>query len=73
MNAKARANFINSVAVQVETVDNSNQSSSGITQGEISKNTDVPNDSFEEEIFAQGLPNWDLEPPQVAVRRIRKK
>ena len=24
-------------------------------------------------VFAQGLPAWDLEPPQVAIRRIRKK
>ena len=54
----ARAKFINSVAVQAETDNNSTQSSSGVSQ---------------EEIFAQGLPNWDPEPPQAVARRICKK
>ena len=27
----------------------------------------------EKSAFAQGLPSWDLEPPQVAIRRIRQK
>lgn len=74
MNAKARAKFINSVAGNDEIQDSSNKNSSNeIAQGETDKNTAVQSDDIEGEIFAQGLPDWDLEPPQVVVRRVRKK
>lgn len=74
MNAKARAKFINSVAGTDEIDDNSNKnSSSEISQGETNETTAIKNDDIEEEIFAQGLPDWDLEPPQAVVRRVRKK
>lgn len=28
---------------------------------------------IDESAFAQGLPSWDVVPPQIAVRRIRRK
>ena len=73
MNAKSRAKFINSVAGQTENNNQAQNLSSEITQAETSKSAVVQNEDIEEEIFAQGLPDWDLEPPQAAVRRIRKK
>lgn len=112
MNARLRANFINSVAdttkipcprcQQLNESDSKFCFSCGTTLLPESKNTENQGislksqpdggqihaatlqafaaeevisspDQKEESVFAQGLPAWNLVPPQVPVRRIRRK
>lgn len=83
MDAKSRAKFINSVSDELENEPADKQTSEEIpTISKASDNISTQNNksssepievATNEEVFAQGLPSWDLEPPQVAVRRIRKK
>lgn len=83
MNAKARAKFINSILDKPtnKPTDNldgeENSTVQKIYDNVQSQNMKLGSEPVEvdakEEAFAQGLPQWDLEPPQVAVRRIRKK
>ena len=86
MDSKTRVKFINSISEssnnpankhtqkqpdeQIHTV----QTSPNNSQKQNVKPILSPLETREnEEIFAQGLPSWDLEPPQVAVRRVRQK
>lgn len=103
MDAKSKANFINSVAggqtIPCPSCNNLNDISSSfcIYCGSALSKANDKNDevkvtetkqknafrsvpvsvsvSVEEEVsvFAQGLPSWDIVPPQVMVRRNRKK
>ena len=83
MDAKSRAKFINSISDKPENEPADKQTDEEIpTISKASDNISTQNNKLssdpiavdtEEEVFAQGLPSWDLEPPQVAVRRMRKK
>lgn len=76
MDAKMRANFINSIS----TDDNSNNNADNTLPNEGKNklkseasqavNTD---DDNEKNVWANGLPRWSLEPPRVVVRRKAKK
>lgn len=80
MDAKSKLNFINSI----ENVD-SEEASEPVSKEDESTAQDKPafqpavnadavaEQQFEEiSVFAQGLPSWDVVPPQVIVRRTRK-
>lgn len=66
MDAKDRAAFINSVGAAVP------QTSKSAPQTEQQEDTaeEIP-DVEQSSVFAEGLPVWNLEPPQTAVRRRR--
>lgn len=101
MDAKSRANFINSVASgqnvpcpkcnTLNEADSKFCASCGVSLEKKveSKDVDVPfsqvkkeeapkvvtkkvEDEKAESVFAEGLPAWDIEPPQVMVRRKKK-
>lgn len=66
MDAKDRAAFINSVGAAVP------QTSKPAPQAERKEETaEEIADVEQSPVFAEGLPDWNLEPPQTAVRRRR--
>ena len=87
MDAKKRAKFINSISDTSNHVANGKSHKRDDENQRTAPKVDSNNDKAQQtefvsdpveteeddEIFAQGLPSWNLEPPQVAVRRARKK
>lgn len=78
MDAKSKVNFINSI----ENVD-SVEASEPVSKEDESTAQDKPafqpavntvaeQQSEEISVFAQGLPSWDVVPPQIIVRRKKK-
>lgn len=62
-------NISNVNAADVESFDKAEEQTMDAVSGEVF----FPEVEEEKSAFAQGLPSWDLEPPQVAIRRIRQK
>lgn len=79
MDAKQRANFINSIASQPEQEEEKPAQSGFAPLQEEQKKENAfakvepvqESPEEEENAFAQGLPAWDLLPPQLAVRKRR--
>lgn len=83
MDAKQRANFINSIESRPEPVEEETAQSGFAPIQEEQKKEPKEGNAFaevkseqksleeEENAFAQGLPAWDLLPPQLAVRKRR--
>ena len=71
MDAKEKENFINTVSSDDI---NSNSESKQINQALPTTQKTADNIRYEEPeyAFAKGLPNWNIEPPQVMVRRRKK-
>lgn len=72
MDSKARANFTNSMGSNARMGDGKQTSS----ENRMTTASAVPGgviNEIDESAFAQGLPSWDVVPPQIAVRRIRRK
>ncbi len=65
MDAKSRANFINSVA----SGENVNNASAFESMKEPKTSIKVTKYVEPNNVFAQGLPEWSIEPPQIMVRR----
>ena len=72
MDSKARANFINSMGNNARTEDGKQASNENRMTAASTVSNGVIN-KVDESAFAQGLPSWDVVPPQIAVRRIRRK
>ena len=72
MDSKARANFINSMGNNARTEDGKQASNENRMTASSTVSNGVINE-VDESAFAQGLPSWDVVPPQIAVRRIRRK
>lgn len=64
MDAKNKAEFINSVIHKTE------EHNSDTETAQAAAGTSLPEAA--DDVFAAGLPAWDLVPPQVVVRRIRR-
>lgn len=92
MDAKSRANFINSVAsgqkIPCSKCDALNEADSKFCEAcgapleaknenkdaAFAPLTEVATETYinDKDVFADGLPEWNIEPPQVLVRRKRK-
>lgn len=59
MDAKDRAAFINSIGTEAPRPENAKNAA------------EATSDVEQSPVFAEGLPDWNLEPPQIAVRRRR--
>lgn len=75
MDAKSKANFINSIAEQAAETTTSNDApafapavETAVEPAEAVKTVAVKYVE-PQNVFAQGLPEWSIEPPQVMVRR----
>lgn len=64
MDAKNKARFINSVILENE-ADSSKSKTEEVVAGAVLSESAA-------DVFAMGIPEWDLVPPQIVVRRIRR-
>lgn len=72
MDANSKANFINSIADNAKSnVNDATNEPAFKTVAETNANSIEIMDEASS-VFAEGLPSWDIVPPQVFVRRKRK-
>lgn len=64
MDAKNKARFINSVILE-NGADSSQSKAEKVAAGAVLLES-------ADDVFAMGIPEWDLVPPQIVVRRLRR-